>query len=195
VTDLDVPALAARVLAAPRSPRLVGVDGPGGAGKSTIARALVDALGPGTATLVEIDDFISWTDITGWWPRLESEVLVPLLAGRDARYQARDWSDEFGSSLGPWKTAPAAPVVVLEGISCTRRAIADRLDLAVWVEADRDLRLARGLRRDGADHRQLWLDWMTVEDEFFTADGARGRADVRVDTTHAGPGRPPRVVA
>ncbi len=142
MADLDVPALATRVLAAPGRPRLVGVDGPSGAGKSTIARALVAELGPDTTTLVRIDDFVAWSDFAGWWPRLEAEVLAPLLAGRDARYQARDWAgDEFGTSLGPWRTARAAPVVVLEGVTCTRRAVADRLDLAVWVEADRAVRL------------------------------------------------------
>lgn len=36
------------------------------------------------------------TCFAGWWPRFDSQVLTPLLAGRDAVYQARDWSDWYG---------------------------------------------------------------------------------------------------
>jgi hypothetical protein len=52
-----------------------------------------------------MDDFISWVDIVGWWPRFEAQVLNPLLSGGDAHYQVRDWeNDELGTSLNGWKT-------------------------------------------------------------------------------------------
>jgi hypothetical protein len=111
-------------------------------------------------------------------------VLGPLLAGRDAVYQARDWSDWYGSSLGAWKTVPWAPVVIFEGVTCTRRATIGRLAYAVWFEAPAPLRLARGLARDGAfpGREALWERWMAEEEAFFAADGTRDRADSVVDT-------------
>ena len=42
--------------------RLVGVDGPSGSGKSTLATRLA-ARAP--APVVEIDDFVSWSDFAG----------------------------------------------------------------------------------------------------------------------------------
>jgi hypothetical protein len=81
--------------------RLVGVDGPSGSGKSTLARRLSDRL---AAPVVEIDGFLSWGDLEGWWPRFEAEVVGPLLAGRDTSFRVRDLSgDEFGSGLNGWK--------------------------------------------------------------------------------------------
>ena len=66
------------------------------------------------------------------------------LAGQDATYQARDWSDWYGSTLGEWKTQPWSPTVILEGVTCTRRETIGRIAFAVWVEAPAPLRLARG---------------------------------------------------
>jgi hypothetical protein len=52
------------------------------------------------------------------------------------------------------------------------------------VVAPAELRLARGLARDSAfaGKRELWTRWMREEDEFFTVDGTRERADFVVDT-------------
>ena len=111
-------------------------------------------------------------------------MLTPLLAGRDARYEVRDWrNDEFGDALAGWKTVAPHPFVVLEGVTCTRREIADRLAVRVWVDAPADVRLRRGIERDGESHRALWERWMPEEAAFFDADGTRGRADFVVQGT------------
>jgi hypothetical protein len=160
--------------------RIVGVDGPSGSGKSTLARRLL-ARTPG-ARIVQIDDFVSWPDFAGWWPRFEAQVLQPVIAGRDARYQVRDWvNDECGTSRAGWKTLPWSPVVVLEGVTCTRRAAAPHLAYSIWVDSPEQLRLDRGIARDGEDHGDLWLTWMREEREFFAADGTAQRADLRID--------------
>ena len=158
--------------------RLIGVDGPSGSGKSTLAARLAAR---SSAPIVAVDDFVSWSDFAGWWPRFDRQVLTPLLSGADARYQVRDWAnDEFGTSLDGWKAVAWAPLVILEGVTCTRLAAANRLAYTIWVEAPEDLRLQRGLGRDGTDHRQLWLTWMAEERDTFAADGTRARADLRV---------------
>lgn len=160
--------------------RLVGVDGPSGSGKSTFGRALAASAG---APVIEADDFVSWGDFSGWWPRFEEEVLDPLLNGRGAWYRVRDWArDEFGSSLRQEpKLVRWAPLVIIEGVTTTRRAVSDRLAYRVWVDAPREQRLRRGLTRDGEDHRDLWLRWQDAEDRFFSQDGTRIRADLVVD--------------
>lgn len=165
--------------------RLVGVDGPSGAGKSTLAVQLAEASG---SPRIEIDDFISWDDPTGkrWWHRFEEQVLGPLTRGENARYQQRDWVNDWrGDSLGGWKTVPWHPLVVIEGVTCTRREASGLLAYAIWVEAPDDVRLQRGLARDhgqGYDVEALWRTWMAQEREFFAADGTRERADLIVST-------------
>jgi len=165
--------------------RLVAVDGPSGSGKSTLARALANRL---RAPLIEIDDFVSWTNFSGWWPRFEAEVLDPLLDGHDAIYQQRDWKeDEFGDLLGPWRRVAWAPVVVIEGVTSSRRAVADRLACGVWIEAPAKIRLERGLARDGEDHRHLWQEWMAEEEVFFAEDQTRSRADFHISGVSGSP--------
>ena len=185
--------LAERALAGPAAGacRLVAVDGPAGSGKSTLAARLARELGG--APVIDLDDFFSWTDLHGWWPRFEDEVLTPLAAGRAARFRRRDWvADPHGTGLGGWRTVPPAPAVVLDGVSSSRRAMAGRLALAVWVEAPEGLRLRRGLARDGGHLNGPWRAWMAMEDAFFAADGTRRRADVRLDGAAALPHDPER---
>lgn len=162
--------------------RLVAVDGAAGSGKTTLSARLARALGG--APVLDLDDLFTWADLRGegWWARLEAEVLAPLAAGRPARFRARDWhGDPLGRGLGAWRTIPAAPVVALDGVSSSRRALAGRLALAVWVEAPRALRLERGLDRDGAALAPQWHDWMRQEDAFLAADRPWERADLVVD--------------
>ncbi|MFF5294584.1 uridine kinase family protein [Paractinoplanes globisporus] len=162
--------------------RIVGIDGPSGAGKSFLSHGLAAAL---KAPVIEIDDFVSWGNFAGWWPRFDAQVLAPLLRGEDATYQTRDWTDWYGDTLGAWKTQPWSPTVIVEGVTCTRRETIGRLAYAVWVEAPAPLRLARGLARDSSfpGAEQLWRKWMAEEEQFFATDGTRDRADLIIDTT------------
>lgn len=157
----------------------MGVDGPAGSGKSTLVRRLIERT---AASLVEIDDFVSWIDFAGWWPRFDDQVLQPLLRGDDVHYQVRDFeNDPYGRSLGRWKTLPWTPFVIFDGVTSTRQAVADVLAYRIWVEAPYETRLKRGLVRDGEQARHLWLAWMQEERAFFLKDATRERADLLVD--------------
>jgi hypothetical protein len=134
------------------------------------------------ASLVQIDDFVSWNDVSGWWPRFDDQVVQPLLSGDDAHYQVRDFeNDPYGTSLGGWKTVPWSPLVIFDGVTCTRRAVAEVLAYRIWVEAPDEIRLARGLIRDGERAQHLWLTWMEEERDFFSKDATRDRADLLVN--------------
>ena len=165
--------------------RLVAIDGPGGAGKTAFAERLSHALGD--ATIVQTDDFASWDDPLGWWPRLEAEVLEPLARGRIARYRAYDWA---ARKPGPRRVVRPADVVILEGVSSARAAVTDRLTYAIWIDAPAEVRLRRGLERDGKKARPNWERWMAEEDAFFAKDPVRERADVIVDGNPEAPHDP-----
>jgi hypothetical protein len=177
----------------PASTRLVAIDGCGGAGKSTLARALATVCGG--VPVVRVDDFLAWHDLYRWWDRLEREALRPLLAGGGARYRVRDWAgDPLGEGLNGWVQIPPSEVVIVEGISCSRRAIAHMLTMALWVHAPRSERLRRGVARDGEQRRPLWTEWMRAEDAFFAVDGAPRRADYLVSGLPTVPHDPEREV-
>ncbi|MBF6332160.1 uridine kinase family protein [Nocardia transvalensis] len=166
--------IAARVRASiPRlgTTRLVAVDGPAGAGKSTLAKRISDACG---GRVLPTDAFASWDNQFDWWPRLEIQVLEPLAEGRPARYQRYDWGSR---ELAEWHDITPGGVLILEGVSSARTAIRAWLSLAIWVETPRPTRLARGLARDGADALPLWQQWMTAEDAHFAREHTRDYAD------------------
>lgn len=165
--------------------RLLAIDGPSGAGKSLLADAVVAELrgrGVGTA-LVRTDHYATWDDPLGWWPRLDREVLAPLQQGGPAAYRPVEWVDG-GPRTGAEVVLHPPRVLVLEGVSSARRAVADRLSLAVWVDGPGAAeRLERAVARDGEPIRRHLVCWQRVEDDWFRADGTRARAGLIVRPT------------
>jgi hypothetical protein len=53
----------------------------------------------------------------------------------------------------------------------------------VFLDADRALRRARGLARDGDAYAPHWDRWATQEEALFVRDGTRDRADLVIDTS------------
>jgi dephospho-CoA kinase len=66
-------------------------------------------------------------------------------------------------------------------VTCTRVAAGTAVTFRVWVEADANVRLQRGMARDGESQRHLWLKWMNDEALFFERDGTRQAADIIVN--------------
>ncbi|MFN2582415.1 MAG: hypothetical protein ABR498_06715 [Candidatus Dormibacteria bacterium] len=96
---------------------VVAVDGGGGAGKSSFAARLVTCIGD--AVVIPTDDFASWEDPLGGWPRVIEQVLEPLRNGCQPRWQRYDWRRR---TLGEWTEVASMPTfVVLEGVGAMRR--------------------------------------------------------------------------
>ena len=153
---------------------IVAIDGLSGAGKSTLAAAIGGEL---AATVIHTDDFSRWDLPLDWWPRMLEQVLVPLAAGADAQYQRWDWD---AGRLAEWHTVPAGGTVVIEGVSSSRAVFRPYLAASVWVETPRDLRLTRGLERDGQDAAGLWAAWMAEEDAWVAEEDPRLHASLIV---------------
>jgi uridine kinase len=171
-------------LAGARAPRcgairVVAVDGPSGSGKSTLGAALGTALG---APVVHMDDvYPGWDGLAEAVPLVTAQVLEPLATGAPAAYRRWDWVRHRWSSRHV-VVAPA-PLLVLEGVGSSVRPAGDYASVRLWVEAERVVRFARGMQRDGETYRPHWERWARQEDALFAADGSRDRADVVLDTS------------
>ena len=169
--------------ATPRCGRVlvVAVDGPSGAGKTTLARAVGRRL---DARVVHMDDvYPGWDGLADAVPLVVEGLLAPLSRGEDAAYRRWDWVHDR------WATRPRdvrwVPRLVLEGVGSSVGAAGEYAALRVWVEAPRAVRFERGIARDGEAYRPHWERWARQEAALFAADGTRARADVVVDTTGA----------
>jgi len=176
------------------APLLVGVDGAGASGKSTLARHLASQLG---SALVHVDDFYQpsrkrFQGPVGERPvgadydraRLAREVLTPLRAGLPAGYRRYDW---IVDALEPEPTIAEGPRVVVEGVYATSEPLRAFYDVTLWVECPREERLERGLARDGAAAKPRWLDWMAGEDLYIARENPRRRATFVCDGSHGRP--------
>jgi uridine kinase len=158
------------------SGRLVAIDGPAGSGKTTLAGAVAELTG---AQVVHMDDLMDgWDGMAGTGPQLLS-IVEPLARGEAGSYRHYDWHEaRFDRTV----EVPPAPWLVIEGVGAGNPAIADLVTVLVWVEADDDVRLRRGLERDGSAMEGHWRAWMRDEIGFFAAHRTAERADVRVRT-------------
>lgn len=159
--------------------RIVAIDGCGGAGKSTLARQLAAALDG--APIIPTNDFASWDNQFGWWPRLLEQVIAPLARGDLARYQRFDWKRR---ELAEWIQLPPKPdTVIIEGVTAIRREFDPYLAYRIWVDSPPAVRLRRGLERDGEAMRSQWDRWMAAEAAYVESHRPIDRADAVVAGT------------
>lgn len=162
--------------------RLVCIDGPAGSGKTTLADAVVAAAGAhGSVALVHMDDvYEGWHGLAGAVERLASDVVDPLRHGRAGGYRRYDW---HAGRLAEHHEVTPVDLLVVEGVGSGGSGFADAITTLVWVWAPRELRLRRGLARDGESLRARWLDWLADEQAHFARERTGERADVLVDGT------------
>ncbi len=166
-------------------PVVVGVSGPCGAGKSTLARALVLAL-PGSVRL-RGDDFLDparshrrssdWDGVDR--ARLVATVLRPFRDGTPSRFRRYDWA---AGRLGEPEPVPRADVLVVDLVGLLHPEVLPVLDLTVWCDTDPAVARCRGQRRDrllGRSHDRLWDEvWVPNDRDFAARFQPREAADL-----------------
>jgi uridine kinase len=186
---------AARWQAAQPGLLVLGIDGHGAAGKSTIADAVARATG---AALVHTDDFFrarparsrpaaaDARDMADYydWRRLRAQALEPLRARRAATFRRFDW--ERGRGLDGRVAVQPSDLVLVEGVFSGAAELSDLVDRSVFVETPEPERLRR-LRRLVTPEE--WdEDWLAAERSYFGRTRPPSSFDLVVPGT--GPFRP-----
>ncbi|MBI4701038.1 MAG: uridine kinase [Deltaproteobacteria bacterium] len=144
-----------------RAPFVIGVAGGSGSGKTTIARALAEALGEGSMALIEQDCYYRDLAALPFEERCRQNfdhpdaIELPLLiqqldelcAGRPVLKPRYDF--EHHARLPERDSLQPRPVLVVEGILVLVDAdLRRRFDLKLFVDTAADIRLMRRIRRD-----------------------------------------------
>ncbi len=178
MTPADATRAACAILNLPygRGRLIVGIDGGGGAGKSTLASG-IDQEFAGRVSILKCDDFYrpllsaQYSRLTAEaayqdyfdWQRLRDEALMPLRSGVIARYQRYDWASD---QLAEWIEIEPREIVLVEGVFSTRPELRPMIDVAIFIETPRDERMRRMSARRQAS--TAWMArWMAAEDWYL----------------------------
>ena len=137
------------------------------------------------------DLYPGWDGLAAGPDRLLDWVLEPLATGRPARYRRYDWE---AGEYAEWVKVPSASTLIVEGCASGARLGAPYLSFLIWVAAPPDVRMRRGIERDGEVFRPHWERWAAQEQVHFAAEGTASRADIRIDGAPAAAHDPEREV-
>lgn len=179
-------------------PAVVALDGRGGAGKSTLAQRLHDAVP--ASTVVHTDDIAWHHSFFDWHAMLADSVLAPIRDGVPVSFRPRAWQER--GRAGAIEVPCGLDLVFIEGTGAGRQELSHLVDAVVWVQSDGGEAKRRALARDVTDGaaadpvqaEAFWDKWMAEENPFFARDRPWDRACCIVAGTHVLDSSPDQVV-
>lgn len=156
---------------------VVVIDGQSGAGKSSLARALVSRWPrAGRVQVIALDSvYPGWDGLAEGASIVREEVLIPHARGLIGVWQRWDWTEQG------WAEAhavdPALPLIV-EGAGSLTARTARLSDVQVWMDAPPASRRRRALERDGDAYRPHWERWARQEEAHILENDPRAHASL-----------------
>ena len=161
---------------------VIAIDGPAGAGKTTLAGNLALALSLEISVpVIHMDDLYD-----GWDNALGADLTKVLLYITDQHMQLKpskinryNWatsSFEAGEEIAP------SDLLILEGVGSGDKAIQDDLAALIWIDIDPEIGVNRVIDRDGAQVADQMLKWLGTQEEYFSQHSTREKADFILTT-------------
>ncbi len=161
---------------------VIAVDGPAGAGKTTLATNLALALSQDLKVqVIHMDDLYD-----GWQNALGaqlSETLTYIVSshriGKKVKFSKYDW---IQSQFNEAQEIPEADLIILEGVGSGQLAIRDELAALLWIDIDHSLGLERVISRDGDSIKAQMQKWLVQQEQHFAREGTQNAADFILTT-------------
>ena len=161
--------------------RIIAIDGPAGAGKSTLATRIQNGVDNSKVAVVHMDDlYAGWENaLTSTLTRtLENNIAAPAFEGKAFEYRKYDW---IHNRFGEYRRIDVPDLLILEGVGAGQKVIRKYLDQLIWIDIEPEIGLARVLQRDGDYLETEMRVWQMRESEHFQRDNTRDCATIRID--------------
>ena len=161
---------------------IIAIDGPAGAGKTTLASNIHLALYPNyTSTVIHMDELYP-----GWEGALGDELTKTLIwltschkAKRPLLYSAFNWvTNEFHEP----KSHPSTHLLILEGVASAQLPVEESLATSIWLDLDPLVGYQRVIERDGEKISPEMTQWLVMQEQHFAADRTKERCDFLLST-------------
>lgn len=161
---------------------IIAIDGPAGAGKTTLAQTISLALSPQiSTTVIHMDELYP-----GWEKALGAELTETLTwltqshkAKKALKYSPFIWAiNEFNDT----RTIDSTQLLILEGVGSAQRSIEDSLVTSIWLDLDPQIGFQRVIERDGAAITAEMKKWLAMQEQHFVADQTKERCEFLLST-------------
>jgi uridine kinase len=161
---------------------IIAIDGPAGAGKTTLAHDIKLALAQRySITEVHMDDLYD-----GWENALTlqlTEVLTHVVkAHKDKKSFPLSTYNWLAGGFNPATEIEKSELLILEGVGSGQMAIRDLLAALIWIDIEETQGLARVLERDGIEIESQMKKWLSTQQQHFRDEGTQNAADFVLTT-------------
>ena len=161
---------------------IIAIDGPAGAGKTTLAEHLSAALSlKYKCTTIHMDDLYN-----GWEAPFDHHFTDALTAACTSHQQSKRYSlshfDWSKSEYGAAREMPQADLLILEGVGASHSLIRPFLTASIWIDIEPSQGLQRVLTRDGEAIASHMQNWLTQQEGLFDEHHSMSAADFVLTT-------------
>jgi uridine kinase len=169
-------------LCSEKSHPVIAIDGPAGAGKTTLAHEIFLALSPKmSVNVVHMDDLYD-----GWENALTND-LTQILQYLSAQHQSQlpanlsryNWAT---SSFDAIEVIEPADLLILEGVGSGDKSLQDQFAALIWIDIDPNIGVQRVTERDGPGVTNQMQKWLGTQQQYFSQHSTREKADFILTT-------------
>ena len=161
---------------------IIAIDGPAGAGKTTLASLIELAVAKEfTTLLVHMDDLYA-----GWDRALDENFTHALIkiveshkSGEGITFAKFNWAENiFGEKV----RHESKKLLILEGVGSGQRAIREDLSSLIWIDISPRDGLTRVIAREGSGIEIHMQKWLTSQSEHFRENSTQEESDFILTT-------------
>ena len=163
-----------------KSRPVIAIDGPAGAGKTTLAQELFRAFSTKTSVqVIHMDDlYDGWDDALGQsLTDVLHKITAAHLSGDQCTIKLFNW---HVMKFDREEVIAPTDYLILEGVGAAQKVVRDAGAITYWLDIDPETGLQRVLARDGAHIEKEMRQWQIQQAIHFAKDQTRENCEFKL---------------